>query len=103
MPRYRILFYGHEFNIPADDVDTEGDNIIGFITTRFVNAANERKASEYGLINLKSEKEVKKLIEISKKTTEKTPIIEIDEIEKVPFYKGMFSQIGGFTFYSKDE
>jgi hypothetical protein len=101
MPRFKCLFHGYRFSITDHEFDA--DEIIGFYTTRFISANNHTFAKEYALESLRAEKEVQALIEQTKKKGEKEPEIEIEEIEEVPLYMGLFSKASGFSFYTKDE
>ena len=100
MPKYKVLFHASGLSVPADSYNNKG--IVGFYTTRYVNAKNERTAKESALSRLSMESEVKRLVEITRNNTEVAPIIQVEEIMRVPFYAGMLSNISGFTFYASE-
>jgi hypothetical protein len=96
MPYYQVVLEGYGVNMARDD---GGDPIIGFYTTRIVRARD----------NIEAAKMVKQVIleEWGKEpflssNTSALPILNIESIEELPIYRGIFRQLSGYTFYLKE-
>lgn len=96
MQRFKIII--HCFNLEVPDEDS-GKKIIGFYTTRYCCEETAEKAFEEVKRKLKKEYNFKKLRNITKENKQEEPDFEIDEIEKVPFYSGLFAKNKGYTLY----
>lgn len=96
MPRFKITL--HCFNLDVPDEDS-GKKIIGFYTTRYSYGESKEKAFEEVIRKLKTENVFKQLQILTKENKQTEPIFEIEEIEKVPFYSGLFFKGSGYTLY----
>ena len=86
-------------SVPVEESD---EVIVGFYTTRYGTGSNEKEAFENIVNELKKEEEFIKVLEITKQRKVSEPILEMEEYEVIPFYKGA-KNLAGYSFYPADK
>jgi hypothetical protein len=99
MPRFKIVIHCTKLAVPEAQ---SGKNIIGFFTTRYGQGGSEKEAFQKAINRLQKEKKFKALQRITKESAQVEPSFQIEEIEKVPFYSGLFTKKTGYVLYPED-
>lgn len=104
MPYFQVSIHGYEIEVLCEDIDSGSNNmggpIIGFDTTRAVWARTESGAKEAAEKLIEGEwtsGEYEGLNKSSRLT------VEIEEIFRITFIKGLLFKNSGCTFYTNDE
>ena len=101
MAKYRIIIKATQLTIPYEVSGTRTE-IEGFYTTRYVKAKNQETAKTKVIGIFLKEKEIKSIINISKRRSSKKPEFEVDEIEKVSFFSNLFARKQGLIFFQNE-
>jgi hypothetical protein len=96
MKNYRVFVRGENFLINVDGCVKK----LGFYTTRFVEANDEREAEENAISILRKDPKLRGCI-LNKESD--TPMLFVEEIEKVDSFDGLTLPGAGFSFYPDDE
>ena len=73
--------------------------VIGFYTTRVLVAKNEQEVREKAVEELLKEENVQNFIKITRTNSKKTPLIEVEEIQKLFWFQSRLRKPPGFCFY----
>ncbi len=94
MKKYRILIQGKDFHIEVEN----GNPIIGFYTTRFVEAENPDEAELKAVDLIKNDNKLKNSM---KKELNPKPMLFAKEIEELESFDEVDPPGEGYTFYPK--
>ena len=96
MSRYKLGIHGSNLIVPQ-----EGDRcIIGFYTTRIVSARDEKEAEALVKKLILLDPDIESALITTKKNGSNNELnLQVESVEKIPFYSGLFFKNKGFTFY----
>lgn len=88
--RFRVLIKGRNLRLASN----MGTRIVGFVTTRYVDATSTHEAREKALTRVRDEPEIANRLNQGGDDMH----LEAVEIEQVSWFRGRFVRQGGFTF-----
>lgn len=94
------MFHGSEFEVPS--FESGMDSIIGFYTTRVVVAKNEQEARKKAVEELLKEDQVQTFIKITRNSSTKMPMIEVENIQEISWFQNRLRKHAGFTLYQNE-
>jgi hypothetical protein len=92
MKKYKLFIRGQNFSINLDGEIKK----LGFYTTRFVEACDEREAEDLVIELLRQDSS---LLETVKNDKSDLPMMHVERIEELDSFEGCFVPGAGFTFY----
>ncbi|MEW6307151.1 MAG: hypothetical protein AB1705_27120 [Verrucomicrobiota bacterium] len=100
MPRYAVMLVGRNFCIPIEGVDAPA---IGFITWRFASGSDPDALLPVVLRDFKNEPRIQDVIRLSEQHGYESPRIVVEEVAKVPFWKGRWNPKPGLIYYDRED
>lgn len=97
MPYYKVLLDAQNFLVSLD----EKEELMGFFTTKWVEAANEEEAELKAVDLIKNDKELVDIVLNKKRGLEIAPMIYLEEISEIS--QNEMQDIKGRTWYNMKE